>query len=159
MPLLVRPGHSSTQRTLSLRENINDSNSERGLTWTIPGRAATLPICFMAGRKPPTPEDKNSVLGKGTQLIFNITFIHMFLACMKQGVVARTTRTTKEERTFGLKWEGGLMEKGAHVQKGSEATGIIITDILSASVHTMKRFLARTVLRNVKQLINALLPT
>lgn len=25
------------------------------LTWTIPGSAATFPICFMAGRKPPTP--------------------------------------------------------------------------------------------------------
>lgn len=25
------------------------------LTWTIPGSAATFPICFMAGRNPPTP--------------------------------------------------------------------------------------------------------
>lgn len=31
------------------------SNPTR-LTWTMPGSAATFPICFMAGRNPPTPE-------------------------------------------------------------------------------------------------------
>lgn len=28
------------------------------LTFTMPGSAATFPICFMAGRNPPTPEEE-----------------------------------------------------------------------------------------------------
>lgn len=30
--------------------------SEKVLTWTMPGNAATFPICFIAGKKPPAPE-------------------------------------------------------------------------------------------------------
>lgn len=63
--LPFRRGQSSIQQTFRLRGNTN------GLTWTIPGRAATLPICFMAGRKPPTPEDKTSVLETRTHLILS----------------------------------------------------------------------------------------